>query len=227
MRKWILILAVLGCLAMTGCATVKYNLPLSSVQADWPKIGERTTVYVGDAMLTQGDIVKMKVLIVPDMVKGVCYDIPPGKYTITGDDEIRYYANSTGTSGTVIKAALCDPFVSLTIPKNTPGQLCVQTAFGVHSCYDANFTIAEEEVKVGARLSEIQHLIYSGLEGKIAKFTYVRAGFQNSVSYDLSKSNIINYRGAKIEIHSHDNEQITYTVLQNFIERELRQEMLR
>ena len=174
------------------------------------------------------------------------YTIPAGTYGITGDDEKRYYALSIGTGGSVGRAGLCDPFYNLTIPKDNAGKLCVQTVFGFHACYDANFRIVDVETRAvtehGAPTPEVialagttpiprsgpdtQTLVYSGLGGGIARFTYISQVFRNDVTYDLARSNIINYRGARIEIHRYNNEQIEYTVLKNFPQRELREKAL-
>ena len=221
MKRLVFILIVL-CLYLGGCATAKYNLlpQASRTQADWPQIGERTTVNVGDTMLTQGHIDKVtaKALKVPDIVSGVCYKILPGIYTLTGEDDERYYAPSVGKDGYVThQLGICDPIKNLIIPKDRPGVLCVQTIFGGKVCYDAYFTIADVDIE--EEIGAIQYLIYSGVEGKIVKLTYVAAESQNYVSYDLTASNLINCRGARIEVHRYNNEEIEYTVLQNFPER--------
>ena len=42
----------------------------------------------------------------------------------------------------------------------------------------------------------------------------------HNVSYDLSKTSIIGYKGARIQIISCTNESITYIVLKNFPDRQ-------
>ena len=68
-----------------------------------------------------------------------------------------------------------------------------------------------------------QQLIYTGAEGKILKFTYrefadgtARPAFALDATYDLSKDNIIRFKGAVLEILSYDNQSIKYKVLSGF-----------
>lgn len=198
---------------------MKFNYLPETEHLDWPALNQETTVYVGDRMLMQGLSVKGKALLVRSAVDGACYDIPMGTYPMLGSDENRDYFAATG----VIKALLCDSFVGITVPKGEAGKVCVQTVFGVNSCYDAHYEICEIETEYasGRQLS----LVYSGSEGQIVKFTYVEGGmrsFVHDVTYDLDKSRTINYRGAQIDIHEADNERITYTVRRNFRDEDLR-----
>ncbi len=161
---------------------------------------------------------KRKTLFIQTAVDGTCYDIPMGAYTMTGSDENRDYFVAAG----VVKAMLCDHFVGLTVPKNEAGKVCVQTIFGVNTCYDAQYEVREVETEhtSNRQLS----LIYSGNEGNIVKFTYVENGaraYSHDVTYDLNKSKTISYRGSQINIHEADNEKITYTVLRNFRDEDL------
>ena len=57
-----LFLILLLALILPGCATMKYNIKPTTettlTKEDWPEIGERTTVYIGDAMLVQGETIR-------------------------------------------------------------------------------------------------------------------------------------------------------------------------
>ncbi|MDL2286229.1 hypothetical protein LJC24_02155 [Desulfococcaceae bacterium OttesenSCG-928-F15] len=222
MRKFILILSALVCFFMTGCASVKFNYQPDLSQSDWPKLNQETTVHIGDELLVQGYSMKSKALKIEEHIDGACYDIPSGTYVMTGYDNKRDYFVAVGAGGSVIRIGLCDPFVGLTVPKDKAGKVCVRTVFGVNNCYDAKYQIVEIESEHATNYQ--QSLIYSGMEGKQIKFTYIerqggRTNFSNTVSYDLGKSTIINYKGARIQIHSANNEVISYTVLENFTSR--------
>ena len=217
-----LVIMAMVAVFISGCATMKFNYSPQATQADWPPLGQQTTVHIGDEMLVQGVAIKRKVLLLKTPVDGACYDIPIGVYSMTGDDPKNYYFSSMGGMGGVIRSALCDPFTGITVPKAKPGKVCVLTVFGATSCYDAQYEIKDIENEMDS--GQQQSLIYSGMDGKQIKFTYVersggRTGFSNSVSYNLAKSTVINYRGARIQVHSADNEQISYTVLENFTAR--------
>jgi len=66
-------------------------------------------------------------------------------------------------------------------------------------------------------------LIYSGKVGNKINVAYrefsnnlARPAFNNTVQYDLDESNIIGYKGARIEVIEATNEYIKFKVLLNF-----------
>ena len=68
-----------------------------------------------------------------------------------------------------------------------------------------------------------QQLIYTGLEGNILKFTYrefadgtARPAFSIDATYDMSKENVIRFKGAVIEILSYNNQSIKYKIISGF-----------
>jgi hypothetical protein len=208
---------------LNGCATMKHNYSPIREQADWPTLNQQTTVYMGEDMLVQGMQIKHTTLRVKSMVDGACYDIPTGTYLMTGYDEKMQYFNAVGSGGAVIRSGVCDPYSGLVIKIGKPDQICVMTAYGVLLCYNAQFSI--EGVQAEFDENRQRSLLYSGHDGKEIKFTYVErqrgnTTFSHNVSYDMKRSPVINYRGAQIQIHDADNEQITYTVTKNFTERQ-------
>ena len=219
MKKLLLLILTIATINMVGCTTMKYNHAPQFKQLDWPDLNKQTTVYVGEEMLIQGFSIKDKNLHIKTPVNGICYDIPRGMYAMNGEDKKYYFFSAVG----VVGAVLCDPFSGITVPKKTPGKVCVLTMFGVNSCYDATYEIVETETARSD--SRQQSLLYSGSEGNQAKFTYIetyggKVPFTHDVTYDLNKSSIINYRGARIQLHSATNESVTYTVIQNFANRQ-------
>lgn len=68
-----------------------------------------------------------------------------------------------------------------------------------------------------------QTLIYSGKIGNRITIGYressgsmARPAFSNDVSYDLSESRIVGYKGARLEVIDATNTEITYKVLNGF-----------
>ena len=68
-----------------------------------------------------------------------------------------------------------------------------------------------------------QELIYNGRVGDGLKFIYrefsgdlARPSFTQSIQYDLSKSNLIGFKDAELEIIEATNTEISYTVRSNF-----------
>jgi hypothetical protein len=71
----------------------------------------------------------------------------------------------------------------------------------------------------------IQEFIYNGKVNNAIKFTYrefvndlARPAFTQDLQYDLNESNIIGFRGLRIEIILATNTNIKYKVLNNFID---------
>jgi len=69
-----------------------------------------------------------------------------------------------------------------------------------------------------------QQLIYNGRLGPQIKFLYrevtggyLRNSFTQEVQYDLNESNIIGFKGARIEIIESSNRNITYKVIKPFL----------
>lgn len=68
-----------------------------------------------------------------------------------------------------------------------------------------------------------QTLIYSGRVGNRIRIdyressgSYARPAFSNEAEYDLSTSNEIAYRGARIKVIQANNQKIRYIILANF-----------
>ena len=70
---------------------------------------------------------------------------------------------------------------------------------------------------------DTQTLLYLGKSGNVLKFGYresyqdlARPAFSNEISYDLTESDIIGYKKAKLQVISATNTSITYKVLSYF-----------
>jgi len=69
-----------------------------------------------------------------------------------------------------------------------------------------------------------QQLIYNGRLGDFVKFlyrevsegAYLRQPFTQEIQYDLNEGQIIGFKGARLEIISATNRQITYKILEHF-----------
>lgn len=220
MRKIIFVALAIAAFGFTGCTSMKYNHASELKQLDWPVLNRQTTVFVGDKMLVQGHSLTSKTLQVYNFFNnGTCYYVPPGVYTMLGDDDNRYYFSNSGSNGGVIRSGACYPSKGITVPKNKPNKICVLMITGINACFNGEYSIVESE---NDHLENHQQsLIYSGLDDSQIKFEYLetkggRIAYSHSATYDLRQSNVINYRGARIQIHRATNEAITYSVLSNF-----------
>ncbi len=199
---------------------MEYNNTDIVEDLDWPAVGAKTTVFVGDPMLRQGKRITTKVLTLVNPIDGACYDIAKGDYRIVGENRDKYFFSHIHTTGGVGKAALCDPVGGLYVRKDTPQEVCVVTIYNGSGCYSTQGAIIHN-VELNTNTFQQRSLLYSGREGDQLKFTYVQTvpNFSNNVTYGMSTSEVIGYKGAKIKIHSADNEKITYTLLRNFLDR--------
>ncbi len=218
MHKVILLFIAILMTGITGCASVKRNYIPEVSNLDFPEQNKETTVYLGEEMLIQGKLLEGKVLNIKQPIDGICFDIKSQTIPLVGEDSKNYYFDGIG----VTRAALCDPVDGMSVPKDDLSKICVITIYGGKGCYDASLSI-EKGVSTSTEYVQ-RNLIFSGKKGDNVEFMYVeRAGNQvlltHNVSYDISKNNIVGYRGARIKIINCSNESITYVVLQNFPDR--------
>ncbi|ORU90518.1 MAG: hypothetical protein A6F71_06030 [Cycloclasticus sp. symbiont of Poecilosclerida sp. M] len=212
------LLVALSIMISTGCTTVKYNGSDSfEKKVNYPEIGKKITVFVGDHLVQKGVITEENILVVHKTINGVAYDITAKKYPQIGFDQKLDFYSPIG----VIKGAFSDPIQALSLGKSAGSELCVITVFGGSACYEGEY---ERKKSLSERGESFQQtLIYSGRVGNKINIGYrefsnnsARPAFNNDVEYDLSSSNIIGYKGASIEVIKADNSSITYKVLRNF-----------
>lgn len=221
MKKIVLMLLVM---ALGGCATADFNYKPQTMNVSEPPLGAINIAYVGDTMLRQGKYSENDAIYLPTTVSvGWAYDLLPGYYLKKGEDSNSetYMPSLENDGGSVDKAALADPWQAVMAYKDKP-KLCVISVFSAMVCEnDANFKRMKKAVLTTDSFQ--QTLIYSGKVGDKINIGYrefsanlARPAFNNDVEYDLSASNIIGYKGAKIEIIEATNEQIKYRVIKNF-----------
>ncbi|GAK84671.1 hypothetical protein JCM19238_2239 [Vibrio ponticus] len=213
---------ILSAFVMSGCSTINYNTNAKTDFFSEPPINQVVEAYVGDYMLDQGKSTTMEYLTLAHLIDGVAYDIPQGSYARIGDYKEIPYFSATNTQGQSIRyaAGLIDPPIALHTKK--PNEVCVTSvSYQSASCYDGQLKV--EERTVTDNQSFQQTLIYNGSVGKKINISYrefsdgsARNAFTNNVEYDMTKSNIINYKGARIEVLGYDNTSIKFKVLNHF-----------
>jgi len=216
MFKLVLLATII--LLSSGCATVKYNGgDIKRTKIDYPEVGAIVTAYVGDNLVAKGTIYESNVLVVHKLIDGILYDIPPKKYHQLGYDQKDDFYASDG----VVQNPIADPVRALSLGKQSGSQLCVVTVFGGTECYEGKFSRKRHASESSDSFQ--QTLIYSGRIGNKVNISYrefsnntARPAFNNDVEYDLSTSNVIGYKGAKLAIIKADNSSITYKLISNF-----------
>lgn len=214
-------------LFLTGCASPTYNYtPLAKDISD-PPIEKIVRVNVGEKMLVQGRFTEHDAIFVTEPgsfgLTGA-YTVSKGYFFKQGEDkDFKFYTplNSERESGTVKVSVLADPFEALAVDKKD-NELCGVSIYGGYMCNDDVKFIYEKKPILSANSFQ-QTLIYSGKSDTKIFVGYrefsnniARPAFNNNVSYDLSESNIIGYKGAKVEVIKATNQFIEYKVLSNF-----------
>ncbi|HCG8449667.1 TPA: hypothetical protein ACN322_003889, partial [Vibrio parahaemolyticus] len=141
-----------------------------------------------------------------------------GDYVQIGHNKgVDYFATSSQNNTTVsYVAGLFEPPIALSLENN---KVCVTTvSYQPAQCYD-NGSAKVENKTVHTGSSFRQTLIYNGSVGNKINISYrefssgmARDAFTNNVEYDMAKSNIINYKGAVIEVQEYDNSSIKFVV---------------
>ena len=220
-------------LFLAGCAgTPAPNYTPTSVEISFPEIGKESNVSLGEDMLRQGVYTETDGVetYVENNIKG--YKISAGFYPqIAVDKDFTYhtYANSRTMDGSGYLMAAKD-FLGFPLPmpgsvrfSKSKQETCV--VIGGISSPACDTEHAFKRVRRPA-LSERdfqQTLIYSGRVGSRIKIGYretsgglARTAFSNEAEYDLSISDEIAYRGARMRVLEADNLKIRYVVLANF-----------
>ncbi len=209
---------------ISACATPRYNYMPQKIEISAPPLGSINTTYVGDSMLRQGKFTEHDAIYLEsDQKIDSSYTLKEGYYLKHGEDQSsEFYKPSRDVdSGYVDQAVTADPWESIQAYKDGK-KLCVVTEFNIHICNPE--ALFKREKKLILRADSFQQtLIYSGKVGNKINVAYrefsnnlARPAFNNTVQYDLSESNIIGYKGARIEVIEATNEYIKFKVLFNF-----------
>jgi hypothetical protein len=208
-----------------GCASPTYDYLPKTVQISEPPVGSVSTAYIGDVLLTQGTTSEHDAILLEYPVKvGLVgtYTFSPGYYTKTGGGVKSgfYLPSKYSNGGSVTKGVLTDPF-KIIEAKYSPQELCGVSVLNGKVCKKHSFKVTTQ---IASGINNFQQtLIYSGKIANKVNFGYrefskdlARPAFNNDVEYDIAVSNIVGYKGARIEILEATNEFIKYKVLANF-----------
>lgn len=209
-----------------GCATPKYNYVPLITKISKPALGSPAKVYVGEDMLQQAKYFLHDAIFLPEDIQmghPKTYVLKKGYYLKKGEDEYSeyYLPSSDADGGKIIATRFAYPPEIIQIIKSN-NKCCVVTIFRGRVCIN-NPKFDKKKKSVTDNDSFQQTLIYNGKIGNKINIAYreysedfIRPAFSNNVEYDLSESNIIGYKEAKIEIFKTTNEYIEYKVLRNF-----------
>ena len=229
MKRFSLFLVVLFVL-FTSCTTPPIQEKISE-EKYWivPSLNEEVTSYIGDSLLKEGTSTASEAIVLQKAHGRLGWTAyhPAGTYKLEGMAE-----KNVGTSENIIKE-ICKiyqfpttysngwAFVYPQIFETPDGKVYLVTNSGKELLDSSEYT-KKTVIDVNDYYFE-QQLIYTGAEGKILKFSYrefadgtARPAFTVDATYDLSKDNIIRFKGAVLEILNYDNQSIKYKVLSGF-----------
>jgi len=193
---------VLSLSALNGCAT-RRQLPVQAVT--FPEVGSVSTRNVGDALISHGYARLVPTLIIAEAGKIGDVPVSSGSYYFSAEnaDRIKFQRGSN----------------ELYVYKDSK-KVCVDKG----KCSDIAYSI--EKSQAAPEKNQFQQtLLYNGKIGNRIALGYrefsgdvARPAFSNEVSYDLSESATLGYKGARIEVIKATNTEITYKVVSGFIQ---------
>ena len=213
---------------LSACASPNYNYVPEVLDISEPPIDSINVAYVGDPMLRQGAYSEHYAILLKKKTKvGAIgtYTFEPGYYTKRGDgangDFGFYLPSQYGQQGRVIRGALTDPFQIIQAYHNKQKICGVSTLNGKVCTSNTEYKVTTQQATTADAFQ--QTLIYSGRIGNKINLSYrefsgsiARPAFNNDVEYDINQSNVVGYKGARLEIIEATNELIKYKVISNF-----------
>lgn len=213
-------------LMLTACATPVANYVPQTNAFSRPPLNTQHTVAVGEEMLSQGTLTERAGIQLRSEAHVSWYTLSAGFYPLAGRNAqgafygFQYMRSTRAGYGAVSKNILGDEPQSV-MTTAAAGQICIVTIADVKVCGRGDFEPATRREESDDNFQ--QTLLYSGRVGDRIRLSYrefsgsmARPAFNNDVEYDLSTSDVVAYRGARIHVIAADNTQITYEVLSNF-----------
>lgn len=218
---------------LTGCAatpTPNYTPVVTPIS--FPTIGVKVERSLGEDMLRQGFYTERDGIEIATENKVGAYRLSPGFYPQISEDKSYTYHGYQMSPSIDGMGYIAPPRDLLGLPmaypesvraSKTKQETCVIVGgLGGKGC-DTEVPFKRVRKPALSERDLQQVLIYSGRVGNRIKVGYrefsgsvARPAFSNEAEYDLSASNEISYRGAKLLIHEADNSKILYTVISNF-----------
>lgn len=225
--RWVA--ALLALLALSGCYT-SLVVPTRE-QIEIPAIGDAKEVELGDTVIKRGQIYTYDALELLNEVRagdGVFFTkVKVFPQTLVAELEDNQWTYYYGDNVTAHDAILGTKRVrgGLKIKKSDPKVIQLfmtgTEPMGMLPKPKPLFEITRTYAR--DKPSFIQELIYNGRSDDTVKFLYreyadeyIRAPFTQDVQYDLSESDTVGFKGARIQILEASNTMLRYVVLLNF-----------
>jgi len=226
LKKVLCLFSLCSLFSILSCTTVSSRYVPLVIAISEPPLNSVNIAQLGDNLLRQGTFSEHDAIYVKsDIDVGPFgeYTIRPGFYLKGGENQDSdFFTPSTyGGGGSVVRNPFVDPWKWVRAYKGR-NTICIVTVFSVSICEDGA-AFERTRQPVAASNSFQQTLIYSGKLGNKLKISYrefsgslARPAFNNDVEYDLNESNLIGYKGARLEVIEATNDHIKYKVIKNF-----------
>lgn len=240
MKKYFLLLGV--AVALSGCSLLNFSsnkeqITTVSVIPDnykpkltvigLPEIGQTKEINVGDTLVSQQIQKRTMALYINKSFVVDSMTIPSGIYEMLGSDsKANYFADANTADGykSLLNASGNGDIMGFTVPKTVKDTVCVLTISKGERCIGGvAYQIKERTIIYDKPMQK--HLIYMGKNKNLAKIGYrelrndiVIPSANEDVDYNLSESDIIAFKEARIRVIRVTNETIRYRVIKNFSE---------
>ena len=228
MKKYGLVKLGFLCTAAFFVITCAISVPIKQNVEDvsYPEIDTVTVKSIGDILLSQGVRTTYPAVEILQDVKG------PGSFVGSGNILKGIYIGVSKEGNDVIyrprpNDAIMNEAVGVLFLAYSSNGLNIAWRGGLGNLVKGKFIDKDyytETTTIAESNSDFQQtLIYTGKEGNIIKATYrefsgnlARPAFTIDVTYDLNDSDVIAFRGARLQIIEASSTSIQYKVLSNF-----------
>ena len=208
-----------------SCGTTINSVPLQKITENNIVLDQEYTKEIGSPLITKGDFLQQKSIkilnIEPFKISMVQFPYTNGdKLPLSGENKLYYFyydvnkqLNNTYQIGIAEnkKTGTFQPFVNsfsggfnIKNVNNFEYEIIMTTPGDCDSCFKQEF-------------------IYNGRVNNDLKFVYreyvdnlARSSFNQELQYDINESNIVGFKGLRIEVLKTTNTSITYRILQSF-----------
>ncbi|MCY3812063.1 MAG: hypothetical protein OXH15_09730 [Gammaproteobacteria bacterium] len=218
------LIALAALVVASGCVIVSRNHEIQEVRFSEPPIGAVATVGIGESLLKEGMSIEIDAIhLTRDVPVSLACTVRSGTYTKDGETrQGAFYSPSRhGDPGKILRAPLSDPVRAVHVPARSD-RICVVDMFNLKWCKKGQLWLETTQLAVSDRAFQ-QQLIYNGIHAGRIRIGYhesspsvTRPAFNTEVEYDLAQSNLLTYKGARVEVLDASPESITFRVLSHF-----------
>lgn len=199
MKRVLVLITIAVTFMVSGCGSDPVRKPFTL-----PAVGSVVTRGVGERLLESATGVLVSDIEIQENVTIGEYLLRKGRYEYDEEDPIAVWYDGEDEDFYMRKA---------------DGQLCIEDTT---ICAPAKYTFKKRLDSLSEDTLQ-RTLLYNGKIGNVITLGYrefysgmARPAFSNNAKYDLSESEIVGYKGARLEVINATNTKINYRVLSGF-----------